>query len=99
MPALTEAYNALWANEAPTSLVVDVAHCAFLAPGHLVALACLVDSYQLRGIEVSMSLSENEAHAYLKYIRFFDYWQPGFDRRRYTANQLDTNLCLWQVDA
>ena len=46
-----------------------------------------------------MSVTGNEAHQYLERIRFFDYWQPGFDRRRYTPNQLDTNLCLWQVDA
>lgn len=99
VPALAAAYNALWLPELPSALVVDVARCSFLAPGHLVALACLVDAYQLRGIPVSMSVTENEAHDYLRRIRFFDYWTPGFDRRRYTANQLDTNLCLWQVDA
>lgn len=99
VPALTAAYNALWAPEPPSFLVVDVARCRFLAPGHLVALACLVDSYQLRGMEVSVNVTDNEAHQYLEHIRFFEYWQPGFDRRRYTPNQLDTNLCLWQVDA
>lgn len=99
VPALTAAYNALWAAELPASLLVDVAQCAFLTPGHLVALACLVESYHLKGILVEMSVAENEVHEYLRHIRFFDYWQPGFDRRRYTPNQLDTNLCLWQVDA
>ena len=99
VPALIAAYDALWQPTLPTALVVDVAKCSFLAPGHLVALACLVDFYQMRDIEVSMSVGDNEAHDYLKRIRFFDYWQPHFDRQRYTANQLDTNLCLWQVDA
>lgn len=98
VPALTGAYNALRFAELPAALVVNVADCSFLTPGHLVALACLVDSYQLRRIPVSMDVTENEAHSYLRHIRFFDYWKPGFDRRRYTPNELDTNLCLWQVD-
>ena len=98
VPALVEAYKALWLAEPPTELIVDVAQCSFLTPGHLVALACLVDSYEMRNIEVSMRVEDNEAYDYLMRIRFFDYWEPDFDRSVFTPNQLETNLCLWKID-
>ena len=97
VPALTAAYHALSTSPPPTALVVNVSACQFLTPGHLVVLACLVEAYHQKGIAVGLGISNNEVHAYLKNIRFFDYWRPGFDRGRFTRQDLDTTLCLWQV--
>ena len=99
VPAFTAAYHALNTSPPPARLVVNVASCTFLTPGHLVVLACLVEAYHQKDIAVDLAVSDNEVHGYLKDIRFFDYWQPGFNRRRFTRQDLDTTLCLWQVHA
>jgi len=98
VPALTAAYHALSTSPPPTGLVVDVSACRFLTPGHLVVLACLVEAYYQQQLPVHLAVSDNEVHDYLERIRFFDYWQSGFNRRRFTHQSLDTTLCLWQVD-
>jgi hypothetical protein len=99
IPALTAAHQALSLSERPSELVIDVSACTWLTPGHLVALACLVEAYYVRRIPVKMDvIADNEVHDYLRAIRFFDYWTSGFNRRTYTDNELDTNLCLWQID-
>lgn len=97
VPAFTAAYHALSTDPPPTGLVVDVSACRFLTPGHLVVLACLVEAYHQKGIAVNLAVSDNEVHGYLKSIRFFDYWRPGFNRRGFTRQDMDTTLCLWQV--
>ena len=97
VPALTAAYHALSTSPPPTALVVNVSACRFLTPGHLVVLACLVEAYYQKGIVVSLGVSDNEVHGYQEGIRFFDYWQPEFDRARFTRQDIDTTLCLWQV--
>ncbi len=97
VPALTAAYHALSTSPPPTALLVNVSACRFLTPGHLVVLACLVEAYGQRKIAVSLGVSDNEVHDYLKNIRFFDYWKPGFDRGRFTRQDLETTLCLWQI--
>lgn len=99
VPALTAAYHALDITPPPLKLVVNVAACTFLAPGHLVVLACLVEAYYQKNIPVELLVADNEVYRYLQQIRFFDYWAPGFNRRHFTYHHLPTNLCLWQVDA
>ncbi|RZK34989.1 MAG: hypothetical protein EOO61_12675 [Hymenobacter sp.] len=99
VPALTAAYHALNTTPPPSKLIVNVAACNFLAPGHLVVLACLIEAYQQQNIGVELLVADNEVYRYLQQIRFFEYWNPGFNRQRFTHNELATNLCLWQVDA
>lgn len=99
VPALTAAYHALNTTPPPSKLIVDVAACSFLAPGHLVVLACLIEAYQQQNIVVELLLADNEVYLYLQKIRFFEYWELGFNRQRFTQHELSTNLCLWQVDA
>ncbi|MBC7449103.1 MAG: hypothetical protein H7330_13705 [Hymenobacteraceae bacterium] len=68
-------------------------------PGHLVALACLVEAYYIRRIAVKLDVAtDNQVHDYLRALHFFEYWKPSFNRRTFTDHDLDTNLCLWQVD-
>ncbi len=99
IPDLTAAYQALLLQARPSELVIDVSECKWLSPGHLVALACLVEAYHNKRIAVKMDVAtDNEVHDYLRAIHFFEYWKPNFNRRTFTDNDLDTNLCLWQVD-
>lgn len=94
VPALTAAYHALSTSPLPTFLTVNVAACDFLAPGHLVVLACLLEAYYQKQIPVQLLVSDNDVYRYLREIRFFEYWEPGFNRRHFTHNDLVTNLCL-----
>ena len=73
VPAFTAAYHALTTDPAPSGLVVDVSECVFLAPGHMVVLACLVEAYFQQNIEVELGVSDNQVYEYLLQIRFFDY--------------------------
>lgn len=99
VPALTAAYHALSTSPPPAKLTINVAACNFLAPGHLVVLACLIEAYYQQHIDVELLVADNEVYRYLQQIRFFEYCEPGFNRQEFTRNDLVTNLCLWQVDA
>ncbi len=88
VPALTAAYHALNTTPPPSKLIVDVAACNFLAPGHLVVLACLVEAYQQQNIGVDLLVADNEVYRYLQQIRFFDYWKPRFNRQHFTRHEL-----------
>lgn len=99
VPALTAAYHALSTSPPPAKLIINVSACDFLAPGHLVVLACLIEAYYQQQIDVELLVADNEVYRYLQQIRFFEYWGLGFSRHEFTNNDLVTNLCLWQVDA
>lgn len=79
-------------------LIVDFGDCRFLEPVQLVSLASLIEVYAQDEVEIRFEgLTHLEVAEYLKNIRFFDYWQEGFDREAYTDTRIGTNLGLWKI--
>ena len=35
---------------------------------------------------------------YLDNLGFFNYWEEGFDRKKYHPDEVKTSFCLWQLD-
>ena len=95
--AIQEARQALTLLEPPTGLIVDLRPCRFLEPGYIVTLACLVEEFHQRSLPVYLHPAQTMVDRYLRNIRLYDYWQPGFDRSSYTPTLISTALCLWQV--
>ncbi|MBA9076077.1 ATP-binding protein [Rufibacter quisquiliarum] len=79
-------------------LVVDFSKAKFLQPCHLVSLACLIEEYYKAGVQIEFIEAVGDVHKYLCNIKFYHYWTPGFNRNRYTRGEINTALCLWQVD-
>lgn len=97
-PVIQEARQALSAIPSPSGLLIDFTLCRFLEPGYVVTLACLIEEYHQRGLPINFTPSKTRGvDDYLRNIRFYEYWQEGFDRSSYTSTHIDTALCLWQV--
>jgi hypothetical protein len=85
-------------NRATTELVVDFNKCDFIEPFHIVLLACLIEDYHRNQIPIIFEKGSNlPLNEYLSYIKFWDYWQPNFERTSFNQNGNITNLCLWQL--
>lgn len=86
-------------NENITELVVDFSNCDFIEPFHIVLLACLIEDYHRNKIPIIFEKGYNlPLNEYLSNIKFWDYWQPNFERTSFTQNGSTTNLCLWQLN-
>ena len=81
-----------------TAMVIDISECNFLEPGYIVVLACLIEHFHLKGLPIQMQISDNRVYRFLKSIRFYEYWDDGFDRNRYTQTSLCSSLCLWKIN-
>jgi hypothetical protein len=79
-------------------LVINFAPTRFLHPSHIVALACLIEEYVISGAKVTFTGEPTYVvDKYLKNIRFLEYWNPGFNRNKFTRTHIETTLCLWKV--
>lgn len=85
-------------NKIPKVLNVDLTHMDFIAPYHVVSLACLIEEYHLKGIKIKFTKSNTPASSYLKELGFFNYWNEGFDRKKYHPDEVKSSFCLWQLD-
>jgi hypothetical protein len=84
-------------NTAPLTVALD--QCSFLEPGHIVALACLIEEYYKHGnLQPGFSGGSTNLQYYLKGLRLYDYWKEGFDRGQYNRVYLRSALCLWQIN-
>ncbi|TGE22137.1 hypothetical protein E5K00_17965 [Hymenobacter aquaticus] len=83
-------------NAAP--LAVTFNYCSFLEPGHIVALACLIEEYHRHGLSPQFEGGSNNLQYYLSGLRLYDYWKPDFDRSQYNRVYLRSTLCLWQIN-
>lgn len=80
------------------TLIVDFTECNFMNPIKVVGLASLIEVYAQAGVSVQFDgLRYARVENYLQNIRFFDYWEPGFDREAYTKTRIGTNLGLWKI--
>lgn len=69
----------------------------FIEPYQIVSLACLIEEYHLSGASIEFVRNNSLADEYLSYIRFFEYWTPGYDRNAFTESGKKTTLALWKI--
>ncbi len=84
--------------ELPRTLNIDLTHMYFIAPYHVVSLACLIEEYYMKGVIIRFNKVNNQASRYLDNLGFFNYWEDGFDRKKYHPEEVKTSFCLWQLD-
>jgi hypothetical protein len=85
-------------TETTTELIVDFSKCDFIEPFHIVLLACCIEDYHRNHIPIIFEKGSNlPLNEYLSNIKFWDYWQPNFERTSFTQNSNISNLCLWQL--
>jgi hypothetical protein len=82
----------------PEEIIIKLNNSVFLKPYHIVSLACLIEEYYLFGAKISFIKNHNKLCKYLDNIRFFEYWEEGFDRNTFTKTKIDTTLCLWKIN-
>jgi hypothetical protein len=80
-----------------TKLILDFSQTTFLNPYQIVSIACLVEEYSQKGVEIDFVKGSYQINRYLENIRFYEYWKPGFDRNKFTKLKIDTTMCLWKV--
>lgn len=79
-------------------LIIDFSEMDYIYTIQLVSLSALIEEYHLNEIIVVFeNCSNTELENYLTDIKFFEYWNDGFDRKRYTAVGNKHCLCLWQL--
>ena len=67
-------------------LIVDFSSCNFLEPSHIVQIACLIEQYYQKEVEISFIESKNPIlRNYLSNINFLNYWTPNFEIGRHTS--------------
>lgn len=84
-------------DKLPSTLNIDLTHMDFIAPYHVVSLACLIEEFYIQGVKIKFTKSNTPASNYLKELGFFNYWHEGFDRKKYHPDEVKTSLCLWQL--
>lgn len=78
-------------------LIVDFNNVRFLDTDKFVILACLIEMFYIKGCRVCFIGGTKQFNNHLNNIRFKEYWQPGFDRCRFTLSRNQTTLCLWKI--
>lgn len=81
----------------PRTLNVDFTNMAFIAPYHVVSLACLIEEFHLKGVKIRFTKGDNVGTRYLDNLGFFQYWSEGFDRTEYRPDEIRTSFCLWKL--
>lgn len=87
-------------TEKPKILNIDFTNTHDIKPYHIVSLACLIEEYFQEGVQIKFAQMEreNDAVTYLRKLGFFQYWTPGFDRKKFNVCDDRTSFCLWQLD-
>lgn len=81
-----------------SELNIDFSSLNFIHPYTIVSIACLIEEYSINNIPITFNYAENSRVAnYLTNIRFFEYWQPNFNRDSHTRTINRSNLCLWHI--
>ncbi len=78
-------------------LIVDFNTIDFLDTDDLVVLACLLDSFFNAGKRINYMNGTESLLTHLDDIRFKEYWNPPFNRDKFTVTNNNTTLCLWHI--
>lgn len=80
-------------------LIIDFNEAYFIYPFHLVSLACLIEEYFIKNIEIEFVYNNKGlAGQYLEKINFYDFWKKDFDRNSYENEEVDHTVRLWKLD-
>ena len=91
-------YNNNIANSELHVLLIDFSECTFIEPFHLVSLACLIEEYYLKNIQVKFTVGNNiELIEYLTSVNFFNYWSDKRNVNDYIPANITTALSLWKI--
>lgn len=79
-------------------LEIDLFDISFLEPCNIVSLSLLIEEcYNQEAIINFIPPKKISVDSYLKNIRFYEYWQVGFQGNQFTLVKISTTLCLWKI--
>lgn len=84
-------------TEGVTQLIVDFNHVQFMDTDDFVVLACLIESFYIKGCDISFIGGTKGFNNHLFNIKFKEYWKKGFDRNKFTLSYNKSTLCLWKI--
>lgn len=84
-------------TEGIDSLVVDFNEVRFMETDDFVILACLIESFYIKGCKISFTGGTEGFNNHLFNIKFKEYWKDSFDRSKFTLSYNQTTLCLWKI--
>ena len=89
--------NSLLLVDEASTLEIDFNTVRFMETDDFVLLACLIESFYIRGCNVIYVNGTNGLNNHLFNIKFKEYWKEGFDREKFTLSHNNTTLCLWKI--
>lgn len=78
-------------------LIVDFNNVRFMDTDDFVVLACLIESFYIKGSDIKFVGGTEGFNNHLFNIKFKEYWKEGFDRNKFTLSYNQTTLCLWKI--
>lgn len=84
-------------TEGVSQLIVDFNDVRFMDTDDFVVLACLIESFHIKGCDIKFIGGTEGFNNHLFNIKFKEYWKGGFDRNRFTLSYNQTTLCLWKI--
>lgn len=84
-------------TEDVNKLIVDFNDVRFMDTDDFVVLACLIESFYIKGCQVEFIGGIDGFNNHLYNIKFKEYWKQGFDRSKFTLSHNQTTLCLWKI--
>lgn len=80
-----------------SQLIVDFNNVRFMDTDDFVVLACLIESFYIKGSDIKFIGGTEGFNNHLFNIKFKEYWKEGFDRNKFTLSYNQTTLCLWKI--
>jgi len=78
-------------------LIVDFNTVKFMDTDDFVLLACLIESFYIKGSDIKFIKGKDGLNNHLYHIKFKEYWKKGFDRNKFTLSFNHSTLCLWKI--
>lgn len=78
-------------------LIVDFNEVKFMDTDDFVVLACLIESFYIKGCDIKFIGGTEGFNNHLFNIKFKKYWKKGFGRDKFTLSYNQTTLCLWKI--
>ncbi len=80
-------------------VIFDFSEITFIMPHHLVSLACLIEEYYLKKVQIKFVYKKGGlAGEYLANTNFYNFWTGTDERNKYITETYDSTLRLWKID-
>lgn len=89
--------ESLMQTDGINQLLVDFNNVRFMDTDDFVVLACLIESFYIKGSKINFTGGTEKFNNHLYNIKFKEYWKEGFDRNKFTLSYNQTTLCLWKI--